>query len=223
MPRHLFPTLLLPLLVIALSCSDDTPTGGDPGPDFKFGDAKNHFIPLTPGTELILQGTRTVTNQMDSVIIKERCEMVFRVDERTITSYGGWKLACVFLMYIFPARQDPIGVMCFRASRDTVYTYDASRPSESSARIFLLSPFQVGATWDFGWIPATIGSVNEIVNAPGRLFSQVVRVDYGDPSSQSTLASIYYAEGVGFVRWVEKSNSGGDRSVIDVSYKSKNY
>lgn len=215
--------ICIPLCCLAFSCSDDTPANTEPGPDFIFGTAHSHFIPLAPGVRSVLSGTRTVINQQDSVLAKDPMELQFAVQDRTLKSEAGWTVSVVSVEYRFTNPADTIsGDIYVRCSTDTVFFYDRYL-RDTRSLVFLKTPFMVGESWPYGNYMARIASVSEVVMAPAGLFSQVLRVTYEYLGSGVQMNDVYFSKGNGIVRWLEKSNYGGDRLIIDVLLKSKNF
>ena len=213
--------LCLPLCLLGLSCSDDTPANTEPGPDFIFGTARSHFIPLAPGVKIVLSGTRTIINQQDSVISKDPMELHFTIEDRTLRSETGWTVSIMSVEYHFTNPADTVsGYAYVRSTADTVYFYNRYLREEWTT-VFLKTPFQVGEAWRYGNFLAKIESVSEVVMAPAGLFSQVVRVSY--EYAGTNVNDVFFSKGNGIVRWREKSNYMGDRLIIDVLLKSKNF
>ena len=215
--------LALALLCIGLSCSDDAPPNTEPGPDFVLGTAKSYFIPLAPGVKLVLTGTLSIVDQRDSLIARDPCEMHFSIAEKTLRSDRDFVVSIMSITYVYTNPADTAFNEAYvRSTADSVLLYNRFL-EEAETRVFLKTPLQVDASWEYGDYTAQIVSVRDVLTTPVGLFSQVVRVRFAPPSSGSTWTELYFAKGIGIVRWVDRTNIAGDMYIHDVHLTSKNF
>jgi hypothetical protein len=213
----------IPILCLGLSCADDTPSNSEPGPDFIAGSATSFFIPLLPGASIILAGTESIVDQGDSLISQDPFEMHFSITDRTLRSDCGFITRMMRVSYIsFRQNDSATGEVYVRGTADTVFFYSRSL-EESTTRIFLKTPFLTGSAWPFGSSRAEILSVKELVSTPAGLFSHVMHVRFMDEFESDYRLDVYFAKGIGMIRWTETSNQLGDRYIIDVKLKSKSF